>query len=83
MRFALRQGGTIRGLAREALKYGWMTNVPAEPDSDSLLEDRLRALPADETFQVGCPEGDEFGAKFRTGPEHEKRDRFGKMFFWG
>ena len=85
MRFALRNGGMMKCLAREALKYGWMTNanMTAEPDSDSSFEDRLRALPADETFQVGCPEGDEFGAKFRTGPEHEKRDRFGKMFFWG
>ena len=71
----------IRFLAGEALKYGWMTNT--ESDSDTSFEDSLRALPADETFQVGCPEGDEFGAKFRTGPEHEKRDRFGKMFFWG
>ena len=83
MRFALRNGGMMKCLAREALKYGWMTNVPTEPGSDSLFEDRLRALPADETFQVSCPEGDEFGARFRKGPEHEKTDRYGKKFLWG
>jgi len=85
MRFALRQGGTIRGLAREALKYGWMTNAhtTAEPDSDSSFEDRLRALAADETFKVHCPEDGEFGCMFRKGPEHEKTDRYGKKFYWG
>ena len=74
MRFALRQGSIMRVLAREALKYGWM---------DSSYEDRLRALPANEIFQVHCPEDGEFGCRFRKGPEHEKTDRYGKKFYWG
>ena len=85
MRFALRNGGMMKCLAREALKYGWMTNanMTAEPDSDSSFEDRLRALAADETFKVHCPEDGEFGRMFRKGPEHEKTDRYGKKFYWG
>ena len=50
----------IRFLAGEALKYGWMTNTESESDTSS--EASLRALPADGTFQVGCPEDGEFGA---------------------
>ena len=73
MRFALRQGSIMRVLAREALKYGWM---------DSSYEDRLRALPANEIFQVHCPEDGEFGCGFPKGPEHEKTDRYGKKFYW-
>ena len=80
MRFALHNGGMIRFLAGEALKYGWMTNT--ESDSDTSFEDSLRALPADGTFQVGCPEDGEFGAMVRKGPEHEKTDRYGKKFLW-
>ena len=57
-----------------------MTNT--ESDSDTSFEDSLRALPADGTFQVGCPEDGEFGAMVRKGPEHEKTDRYGKKFYW-
>ena len=49
---------------------------------DSSYEDRLRALPANEIFQVHCPEDGEFGCMFRKGPEHEKTDRYGKKFLW-
>ena len=74
MRFALRQGGVMRVLAGESLKYGWM---------DSSYEDRLRTLGADEIFQVRSPEDGEYGCRFRKGPEHEKTDRYGKKFLWG
>ena len=73
MRFALRQGGVMRVLAGESLKYGWM---------DSSYEDRLRTLRADEIFQVRSPEDGEYGCMFRKGPEHEKTDRYGKKFLW-
>ena len=74
MRFALRQGGVMRVLAGESLKYGWM---------DSSYEDRLRTLRADEIFQVRSPEDGEYGCMIRKGPEHEKTDRYGKKFYWG
>ena len=71
----------IVSLASESSQVA--SETPTDERETYSYEDRLRALPANEIFQVHCPEDGEFGCRFRKGPEHEKTDRYGKKFYWG